>query len=102
MSYGLLQQGGNVKNQAMSGIRDAAKLEQNRNLSNSAIDRQGSQAKTSNATAGATTGAMMGVRAANAAIASGSAAAGTGTLLASGLASGGIGLAAGLLLSELF
>ena len=108
MAYGLLQQGSNVKQQAMGGMRQAAQLEQNRNQQNTAIKMQDKQAKTANATAGATTGAMIGANmaATGAATAASTGVAATGIAgmgaLGAGLATGGIGLAAGLLLSELF
>jgi predicted phage tail protein len=104
-----MQQGRSVKNQAMKGISTAAKLEQNRNLTNDGIDRAETSAKTTNATAGATTGAMIGANVGAAAtvaaaVPGAAAATGVGALgaLGAGLATGGVGLVAGLLLSELF
>ena len=96
MSYGLLQQGRTVKSQAMSGMKNAATLEQNRNQSNENIAQADKNAKNANAMTGATTGAMIGAGAAS------TAGLGAASMVASGLATGGIGLAAGLLLSELF
>jgi len=108
MGYGILQQGQTVKNQAKSGIRSAAKLEENRNNQNKAIQASEKQAKASNATAGATIGAMAGANMAStaAATAASGGAAATGIaglgVMGAAAATGGIGLAAGLLLSELF
>jgi hypothetical protein len=108
MGYSLVNQGQAVKNQAMSGIRDAAKMEHQRNQANKNIKMQEKSAKTANATAGATTGAMIGtsMAATGAATAATTGVAATGiagmSALGAGLATGGIGLAAGLLLSELF
>ena len=94
MSYGLLQQGQSTKNQAISGMASAAKMEQQRNLTNDSIDRQDKQAKVTNITAGATTGAMLG--------ASSAATAGAQTGAIGGPWGMAIGAAAGFLFSELF
>lgn len=96
MGYGILQQGRDVKNQAKSAIQGASRLEDNRNNQNKAIKSAEKQTKVANATAGATTGAMAGAQAAS------TAGLGAASIGASALATGGIGLAAGLLLSELF
>lgn len=96
MGYGILQQGQTVKRQAKSGIREASRLEENRNRQNEAIEANEKQAKIGNATAGATTGATAGATMAS------TAGLGAASIGVSALASGGIGLAAGWLLSELF
>lgn len=101
MSYGLLNTGGSIRNQAKAGMRQSASDETNRNIANTNIEQQEKMTRKTNAGAGLATGAMIGANAASGAIAAGTAAAGTGTLLASGLATGGIGLLAGLALTEL-
>ena len=102
MGYGLLNSGTSTKDQALSGMEQNAQAEQQRNIANDNIEAAEDAAKKTNAATGASVGATAGVTSASTAISSGAAAAGTGTLLASGLATGGIGLAAGLLLTELF
>lgn len=102
MAYGLLSAGQSTKNQALAGLRQSAAEETNRNIANKNIEQMELSGKKQMAGTGAGIGAMMGVNAASSAISAGTAAAGTGTMLASGLASGGIGLLAGWALSELF
>ena len=96
MSYGILNTGRSTKDQAMTGLRNAAQLEQNRNLKNDQIERQEDAADASTQATAATSAATLGAGMAS------SAGLGTASILASGLASGGIGLVAGLLLTELF
>ena len=94
MAYGLLNTGFNKKNQALRGLEKSASDENQRNIQNERLDQAESQAKKTNAGTGAATGAMVGAN-----MASGVAGASVGL---SALATGGVGLAAGLLLSELF
>lgn len=96
MSYGLMQAGNETKRQAMQGLSASAREENQRNMTNKGIKAQESAAKKTNASAGAATGATIG---ANLAATSGIAGASVGL---SALATGGVGLAAGLILSELF
>lgn len=96
MAYGLVNAGNTKKNQALSGIGKTAQDENQRNIANDNIKQAESNQKKSNAGMGASTGAMIG---ANMASGMGLGAASIGL---SALASGGIGLAAGLLFSELF
>lgn len=115
MSYSLINQGQSVKRQALGGLKTAADLETNRNLANKQLDRSEKQATTANAVAGATTGAMAGANMAATVAGAGSNAAvgalghgattaffGSMGTMGAMAATGGIGLAAGLLLSELF
>lgn len=94
--YGLINTGASKKQQAISGLSKSASDENNRNIANENIKQAKIAQKKTNAGAGAATGATVG---ANMASGMGLGAASIG---ASALASGGIGLAAGLLLSELF
>lgn len=108
MAYGLVNAGNTKKNQALSGIGKTAQDENQRNIANDNIKQAESNQKKSNAGMGASTGAMIGAQmagsAASTAAAGGAAATGIASLGVGGaaLATGGIGLAAGLLLSELF
>ena len=87
MGYGLLQTGQSTKNQAMSGLQNAAQLENNRNQMNENLKSAEKQEKVSTTAAGATTGAMVGMEVGGS---------------AGGPWGAAIGAAAGFLLSELF
>ena len=94
--YGLINTGASKKQQAISGLSKSASDENNRNIANENIKQAESAQKTTNASTGAATGATIGANMAS------SMGLGAASIGASALASGGIGLAAGLLLSELF
>lgn len=108
MSYGILNTGNSVKQQALGGLRQNAQEETNRNIANKNLDQAEKMATKSNMGAGAGVGASIGLSAAasGAATAASTGVAATGIAgmgaLGAGLAGGGIGLAAGFLLSELF
>lgn len=94
MGYGIINTGGTTKQRALSGMRQSADSEQQRNIANKNIEAADDAAKKTNAGAGLSTGAVIGAN-----MASGVAGASVGL---SALATGGIGLGAALLLSELF
>jgi hypothetical protein len=96
MSYGLINTGSNKKNLALSGFRDSAKAENQRNIANNQLEQAERAQRKTNAGMGASTGATIGATMAS------NMGLGAASIGASALASGGIGLAAGLLLSELF
>ena len=94
--YGLINTGASKKQQAISGLSKSASDENNRNIANKNIEQAESAQKKTNASTGAATGATIGATMAS------NMGLGAASIGASALASGGIGLAAGLLLSELF
>jgi|26BtaG_2_1085354.scaffolds.fasta_scaffold00050_57 hypothetical protein len=94
--YGLINTGASKKQQAISGLSKSASDENNRNIANKNIKQAESAQKKTNASTGAATGATIGATMAS------NMGLGAASIGASALASGGIGLAAGLLLSELF
>lgn len=96
MTYGLINAGNSKKQQAISGLRKSASDENSRNIANKNIKQAEKAQKKTNASTGASTGAVIGGQMAS------SMGLGAASIGASALASGGIGLAAGLLLSELF
>jgi uncharacterized protein YcfJ len=96
MPYGLINTGASKKQQAISGLSKSASDENNRNIANENIKQAESAQKKTNASTGAAAGATIGAQ-----MASGMGL-GAASIGASALATGGIGLAAGLLLSELF
>lgn len=96
MAYGLINTGASKKQQAISGLSKSASDENNRNIANENIKQAESAQKKTNASTGAATGATIGATMAS------NMGLGAASIGASALASGGIGLAAGLLLSELF
>lgn len=96
MAYGLINTGASKKRQALSGLKQSASDENNRNIANENIKQAESAQKKTNASTGAATGATIGATMAS------NMGLGAASIGASALASGGIGLAAGLLLSELF
>tara|TARA_R110002167_G_scaffold91458_1_gene246080 strand:- start:154356 stop:154679 length:324 start_codon:yes stop_codon:yes gene_type:complete len=106
MAYGLIDTGRGLKSSSMQGMKVAAEQETNRNIANTNIEQMEDSAKSTNAATGATTGAMIGAQAATTAAATtaaGGVATGIGAMgmVGAGMATGGIGLVAGLLLSEL-
>lgn len=96
MGYGLVDTGYSKKNQALQGMSQTAQSETQRNIANDNIKQAEKGQKKANAGAGASAGAAIGANMAS------SMGLGAASIGASALATGGIGLAAGLLFSELF
>lgn len=61
--YGLMQMSSSVKNSALSGLKDAAALEEQRNQTNDALKAQKRATETQSAASGAASGAMIGMMA---------------------------------------
>lgn len=60
MSYGLVQSGHKFKDEAMQGLSDVARLEENRDRTNENLKQEKKNTETNAVMSGATTGAMMG------------------------------------------
>lgn len=60
MGYGLIDIAGQTRNQAMGGLREAARLEEQRENMNKELEAQKKQATMSSVGAGAGMGAMVG------------------------------------------
>lgn len=117
MGYSILGGGQSTKKQAMTGLQQAAKAEQQVNMANENMAMQEKASDKATMATGASMGAMAGVNAASTAAASGAltatagggAVAGAGgaltatmgTTIASAAATGGVGLLAAWALTEL-
>ena len=60
--YGLMQMSGNIKNNAMTGLRDAAALEEQHNNTNEQLKQAKKATETASMGSGAAMGAMMGAQ----------------------------------------
>ena len=86
MGYGLINAGSNKKNLALSGFRDNANAENQRNIANDQLEQSERAQMKTNAGMGASTGALIGAEMASSAAAGTAATAGSAGAAAAGTA----------------